>query len=146
MVRWWLRWVLPAMGLVALGVALIGAPTRGVPPLASMLQREEARVLSATLRDVTPPGGQRRVQILIELAWPSGDQGRALLGGADRLPLSPEGVIAAHPPGSKLRVRVAGGQPWADVTDLFALGWTLFIALLGAGLAAVGVVLNRALR
>jgi len=103
-------------------------------------------VLSAELRDVTPPGGQRRVEIHIELAWPPGGEGRALLGAADRLPLPAEDVIAAYPPGTTLRVRVAQGQPWADVTDTAALGWTIFVALLGAALTALGALLHRALR
>jgi hypothetical protein len=141
-----LRWALPAMGLLSMGVALLGAPSRGTPPLASLFQRAEARVLSVELRDVTPPGGQRRVEIRIELAWPPGGEGRALLGAADRLPLPAEDVIAAHPPGSTLRVRVSQGQPWADVTDAFALGWTLFVALLGAALTTLGAFFHRALR
>jgi hypothetical protein len=85
------------------------------------------------------------------VAWPPGTGQEAKVGAMSigqpmthRRALEME--IARYPAGAPITVRVAAGHPWADATDGFALAWTIGMALLGSLLAAVGIVLNRALR
>lgn len=87
----------------------------------------------------------------IRVAWPPGGSGEAPVGGL-YLSARPnhlvvlEAELARFPPGRRIVVRMAGGQPWADRTDGFALAWTIGAVLLGGLVAAIGIVLNRALR
>ncbi len=144
------RWVFPAVGLAFVALGLGGAPGRGEPPLASLWGGRvetvvtEARIVEDLSRFTWP-----RSEVLV--AWPPGSAGQAPVGGLyvsarpnQRAALAAE--IARFPPGMPLTVRVAQGQPWADRTDLFALGWTLGAVFLGGLVAAVGIALNRMLR
>ena len=144
------RWLFPAVGLAFVAIGLLGAPGRGEPPLGSLWGgRVETVVTAARILENDPRFTWPRTEIAV--AWPPGGAGEAPVGGlylsarpGHRAALEAE--IAKYPPGTPVTVRVAHGQPWADRTDGFALGWTIGAVLLGGLVAAVGIVLNRALR
>jgi hypothetical protein len=144
------RWVFPAVGLLFLTIGLIGAPGRGSPPLASLWGgRAEAVVTAARIVEDDPLQNWPYTQVSV--AWPPGSSRTAVVGAlterarpSQRAVLEP--VVARFPAGTRITVRVAGGRPYADVTDVFALLWTIGAVLLGGLVAAIGVVLNRALR
>jgi hypothetical protein len=150
MIAFVFRWVFPAIGLLFLAIGLAGAPGRGSPPLASLWGgRAETVVTAARIVDDDPL--QRWPYTEISVAWPPGSPQTAMVGAlsvrarpAQRDVLERE--IARLAPGTPIIVRVAGGRPFADVTDVFALLWTAGAVLLGGLVAAIGIVLNRALR
>jgi hypothetical protein len=144
------RWVFPAVGLAFVALGLAGAPARGEPPLASLWGGRVETVVTAA-RIVEDPARFTWPRSEVLVAWPPGSASQAPVGGLyvsarpnQRAPLEAE--IARFPPGMPLTVRVAQGGPWADRTDLFALAWTVGAVFLGGLVAAVGIVLNRALR
>lgn len=148
MIAFVFRWLFPMAGLGFLAVGLLGAPGRGDPPLASLWGgRAETVVTSGAI--IRAGGTWPRTEIRV--AWPPGSATEAAVGalgvGArpNRLDLL-EAELARFPPGTPIRVRIARGLPHADRTDVFALAWTIGAVLLGGLVAAVGIVLNRALR
>lgn len=150
MIAFVFRWVLPGFGLGMVAMALLGAPGRGEPPLASLWGGRVETVVTAA-RIVEDPARFTLPRTEITVAWPPGTAGEAPVGGLyvsarPNRRAALETVIARFPPGMPLTVRVAHGRPWADRTDLFALAWTLGAVFLGGLVAAVGIVLNRALR
>lgn len=150
MIAFVFRWLLPGFGLGMLAVALLGAPGRGTPPLATLWgERVATTVTAAEIVENDPRHSWRRTEIRV--AWPPGGTAEAPVGALSasarahqRAALETE--LARFPPGARIMVRTADGQPWADATDGFALAWTIGMALAGAMLAAVGLFLNRALR
>ena len=144
------RWVFPAVGLLFVAVGALGAPGRGTPPLASLWGgRVETVVTSARIVEDDPRQSWPHTEIRV--AWPPGGTGEAVVGalsirarGPNRPALDQE--IARFPPGTPITVRVADHKPYADVTDIFALVWTIGALLLGSLVAGIGFVLNRALR
>lgn len=150
MIRFVFRWLLPGFGLAMVAMALVGAPGRGEPPLASLWHaRLDSVVTRAEIIEADGPFPYPRTAIFV--AWPPGSGGEAAVGGMSiGQPMTHRRIlemeIARFPPGTPITLRVAGGRPWADRTDRFALAWTIGMAMLGALLAAIGVFLNRALR
>lgn len=144
------RWVLPGFGLAMVAMALLGAPGRGAPPLASLWNaRVETTVARAEILEADGAFLYPRTGVFV--AWPPGSGGTAMVGAMSiGQPMTHRRILEMEverfPPGAPITVRVADGRPWADATDGFALAWTIGMALLGALLAVVGVVLNRALR
>lgn len=150
MVGFVLRWIFPAVGLFFVAIGLIGAPGRGSPPLASLWGGRVDTVVVAA-RIVANDPQQAWPHTEIRVAWPPGSRTEAVVGalsvrarGRHRAVLDEE--IAGFLPGTPITVRVADGRPYADVTDVFALVWTIGAVVLGSLVAAVGLLLNRALR
>lgn len=144
------RWLLPAFGLGMVAVALLRAPGRGAPPLASLWNAPVQTTITRAAV-IEPHGVFPYARTAIFVAWPPGSGAEAMVGGLSigeqrvhRRVLEME--VARFPPGMPVTVRVAQGLPWADVTDGFALAWTIGMTLLGALLAAVGAFVNRVLR
>jgi hypothetical protein len=144
------RWVFPLVGLAFLAVGLWGAPDRGNPPLASLWGgRAETVVSAATI--IETDGHHTWPRTEIRVVWPPGGVTDMPVGGLSvrRRPSQRsqlEAALARHPPGSPITVRIAGGLPYDDRTDWFALIWTLGAVFLGGLVAAVGIVANRVLR
>lgn len=142
------RYVFLIVGYGFVLIGIVGAPGRGEPPLASLLQRTEARVVGADVVEGRRAGGRPWSRPRIEVAWP--DPASGLVAEVQAMPegsrAEAEAVVAQNRPGTMMRVRVAEGRPWADRTDVFALVWTIGAVLLGGLVGTVGLVINRALR
>lgn len=148
MIAFIFRWLFPAMGLGLLTIGLWGAPERGDPPLASLLGARVETVVTTALV-VTPERNWPHTEIRV--VWPPGSGTDLPVGGlsvrarpADRARL--QVVVAQYPAGSPVTVRVAGGRPYADRTDFFALLWTLAAVFIGGLVASIGIFINRMLR
>ena len=148
MIAFVFRWVFALVGLVFLAIALLGAPERGNPPLASLWGGRADTLVTAALI-IEPERSWPHTEIRV--AWPPGSGTEMPVGGlsirarpSQRAGLDAE--VARFPAGSPITVRVAGGLPYADRTDLAALIWTLGAVFLGGLVAAVGIFINRALR
>ncbi|WP_198372636.1 hypothetical protein [Roseomonas rosulenta] len=144
------RWLLPAFGLGMVAMALLGAPGRGAPPLES-LWHAPVQTTVTRARIIEPDGVFPYARTAVLVAWPPGSGEEAEVGAMSigeqtthRRVLEME--VARFPAGTPITVRVAGGRPWADVADGFALAWTIGMTLLGSLLAAVGLFVNRVLR
>jgi hypothetical protein len=143
-----LRLLLPAVGVLGVALGLVDAPRRGDPPLGSIVSRAETVVRES---GVEPAARVARYEPAVEIAWPPGADATARLRGIEPTGYrgsrsEAEAVAAAFPPGTRVRVRVADGLPWADRTDWFALLFTLGTVLLGGLLTIVGLALNRAMK
>jgi hypothetical protein len=150
MIAFVFRWVMPGFGVGMVAMALLGAPGRGAPPLASLWSAPVQTVVTQA-RIIESEGVVLYPRTAVFVAWPPGSGQEARVGAMSiGQPMTHRRVlemeVARFPPGASITVRVAEGRPWADVTDSFALAWTIGMALLGSLLAAVGVFLNRALR
>lgn len=146
-----LRWLLPGFGAGMAAIALLGAPGRGTPPLAS-LWGPRVETVGTAAQIIESDARQTWPRTEIRVAWPPGSAAEAPVGALSvgheppthRIVLQHE--IARFPPGARITVRVADGQPWADATDGFAPAWTIAMTLLRSLPAAAGAFLNRALR
>lgn len=150
MIAFVFRWLFPAIGLAFVAAGLLGAPGRGEPPLASLWGgRAGTVVTSARIIENDPRHTLPRTEVRV--TWPPGSATEAPVGGLylsarPRGRAALEAEVARFPAGTPITVRIAEGRPWADRTDVFALIWTLGAVLLGGIVAAIGLVLNRALR
>ena len=150
MIAFVFRWLLPGFGLGMMAIALLGAPGRGTPPLATLWgERVATTVTAAEIVENDPRHTWPRTEIRV--AWPPGGTTEAPVGAlsASARPqqrAALEAELTRFPPGARIMVRTADGQPWVDATDGFALAWTIGAVLLGGLVAAIGIFLNRALR
>ncbi len=144
------RWVFVVAGGFFFVVGILGAPERGRPPLASLLDRQTLSVVSAELGPVEFVGGNARWRPRVKVRWPDDPDGARLVEGVDTIVdrgdhLAARAFVLDHAPGTGMRVRIAEDRPWVDHTDVFALMWTIFAGVLGAIVFLIGVVINRVL-
>ncbi len=144
------RWVFIVVGGFFFVVGLLGAPTRGTPPLASLAERAETTVADSEVVLTGYVGGNPRWAPRVRVRWPPGGADVALVGamnvGVDRGNRAiSQALVDRWPAGTPIRVRVAEGLPWADTIDWFALIWTIGAVVLGGIVFLVGVLVNRVL-
>lgn len=145
------RWVFIVAGGFFFVVGLVGAPTRGTPPLASLSERVDTTVVDSEVVITGYVGGNPRWAPRVRVRWPPGGEDIAVVGalnaGIDRGDRAvSQTLVERWPAGSPIRVRVAQGLPWADTIDWFALIWTIGAVVLGAIVLLVGVLVNRVLK
>jgi hypothetical protein len=146
-----LRWAVLLVGLLALAIGALDAPSRGEPPLGSVFSREETLVRRAVVEPAGVAARGARYEPVVEVVWPPGSEATARLRGLSREGFAgsraqAEAMLAAYAPGTRLPVRVADGLPWVDATDWFALLWTVGAVVLGGLLLMVGLQMVRAPR
>lgn len=144
------RWVFIVAGGFFVVVGLLGAPTRGNPPLASLMKRVDTTVADSDVVITGYVGGRPRWSPRIRVRWPPDGSDIAVVGamnvGVDRGNRAvSQDLVDRWPAGSRIRVRVAEGLPWSDTIDWFALFWTIGAVVLGAIVFLVGLLVNSVL-
>jgi hypothetical protein len=138
-------------GLFFLWLSTLSARWGEPPPVSLFFARDGLIVTEATTITQPVGNGTTRTVPILTVEWPreSGQQVEV----AGLLPVQQRGnaarareIVAAHPVGSEIAVRLVGGQPMANRQDLFSTLHALFMAVMGSLLTVVGLLLNRALR
>lgn len=119
--------------------------TGGEPPAWSWFapRAETVVTLSEEIDEPTPgSGGHHRAHI--EVAWPPGANTSAELVGLitshDRWHLHAAGpIVAAHPVGSAVTVRIVRGLPMADRTDIIEMANAIGLGLIALMLTAIAL-------
>lgn len=126
--------ILTGLALTALAVKEWRA---GHPPAWTIVAPTASAVVAVSeVRDEVAPDGKLRHFPHIEVTWPADGDALVFLGGIVRgrdlgRLITAESVVREHPVGSTIRVRVVGGQPLADHTDMAVIGYAAS-ATLGA--------------
>lgn len=134
--------------LLGIGLGVIAAASwqSGSPPAWSFAAtRAETVVRTSQVRNEIIGNGTTRHHPVVMVSWPPGSDTQQELASLRSVMTAyrrdeAEAVVAAHPPGRRLLVRVLDGRPHADRHDRFQLFHAAFMSVMSLIITALGAL------